>query len=43
MEAVTRNIKYNYITNPKNGKKVKLNSKQGMKVINTYINNMYGG
>ena len=35
--------KYNHIVNPKTGKKVKLNSKQGMKIVNTYINNMYGG
>ena len=43
METINGNVKYNYITNPKNGKKVKLNSKQGMKIMNTYIKNMYGG
>ena len=43
MDNNNKYIKYNSIINPKTGKKVKLNSKQGMKIINTYIQNMYGG
>ena len=40
-----KNVKnnYNFIVNPSTGKKIKLNSKQGVKIMNKYLQNMMGG
>ena len=43
MEQKNKKDNYNFIVNPSTGKKIKLNSKQGVKIMNKYLQNMMGG